>query len=776
MFEFGPSTVEPPDDLVRRLTQLKLCRPADFRRARAAVRRLSRDLPAFDSVWIDALAQLRILTPFQARELESGQPDSLLIGPHVVVDELGEGPHGRTLLARNSGRRELIVLKRLDLPIEAIPDCRPRLTDLIERSRDWSHPNIVVPQELLVVDGQPIVTISRWIPGLTLSELLIRRGRFPAEITLEIARQLASGLASFQSRALVHGDLRLSNIRLNSSGTVVAVDGGIRPAICPELTIHETLALDAYDGVAPELIGTGLGPNAGSEIYALGCLLWQLLTGRPPYSMADPLMKLAAHQSSRIADVRTLAPDTPASLAESIFAMTSPDVNERPRSFDDLLQRWGRPGLTSRSRLKQYRKNFDGGVPHFIQIGSAAPNNRWVMTAVALFVVSGMAFSFADRGMRNHLLTISQRLADSLRRSPTVADNPNPPVTSNTGQTEVTTVRPTTSDGLLALPVPNSQGEILLSEPGPYDVVKIANTGRLTIRGEPGVNPVIKIGKEPLRLAGTSVTLENLTVVCEDAGQSLPAMLLVKSQELSIRGCAFERKQSSSASDGHNFAVAGWQPWSTDNDSPAKSSIQIENSSFRVHGSAVWLAEVPRNVSISNCLKLNDGPCLAISPKATPRRCQLNLAFVTLRDTGSLLKLSGRLAEQKDAPPIEITGHDSVFALTPACPGLIDVVTNRPRSDLSRSVQMTGQGLIVPPGARIMSVTGTNEKGIVTVKTVDEADELFEGILVSDLQFTGPISGPPADSELASLTAPRKATDANPGIDPKSIPATGRLP
>ena len=776
MFEFGPSTVEPPDDLVRRLTQLKLCRPADFRRARAAVRRLSRDLPAFDSVWIDALAQLRILTPFQARELESGQPDSLLIGPHVVVDELGEGPHGRTLLARNSGRRELIVLKRLDLPIEAIPDCRPRLTDLIERSRDWSHPNIVVPQELLVVDGQPIVTISRWIPGLTLSELLIRRGRFPAEITLEIARQLASGLAPLQSRALVHGDLRLSNIRLNSSGTVVAVDGGIRPAICPELTIHETLALDAYDGVAPELIGTGLGPNAGSEIYALGCLLWQLLTGRPPYSMADPLMKLAAHQSSRIADVRTLAPDTPASLAESIFAMTSPDVNERPRSFDDLLQRWGRPGMTSRSRLKQYRKNFDGGVPHFIQIGSAAPNNRWVMTAVALFVVSGMAFSFADRGMRNHLLTISQRLADSLRRSPTVADNPNPPVTSNTGQTEVTTVRPTTSDGLLALPVPNSQGEILLSEPGPYDVVKIANTGPLTIRGEPGVNPVIKIGKEPLRLAGTSVTLENLTVVCEDAGQSLPAMLLVKSQELSIRGCAFERKQSSSASDGHNFAVAGWQPWSTDNDSPAKSSIQIENSSFRVHGSAVWLAEVPRNVSISNCLKLNDGPCLAISPKAIPRRCQLNLAFVTLRDAGSLLKLSGRLAEQKDAPAIEITGHDSVFALTPACPGLIDVVTNRPRSDLSRSVQMTGQGLIVPPGARIMSVTGTNEKGIVTVKTVDEADELFEGILVSDLQFTGPISGPPADSELASLTAPRKATDANPGIDPKSIPATGRLP
>ncbi|MEI8381926.1 MAG: serine/threonine-protein kinase [Planctomycetota bacterium] len=776
MFEFGPSTVEPPDELVRRLTQLKLCRPADFRRARAAVRRLSRDLPAFDSVWIDALAQLRILTPFQARELESGQADSLLIGPHVVIEELGHGPHGRTLLARNSGRRDLIVLKRLDVALEAIPDCRHRLTEFIERSRDWSHPHVVVPQDLLVVDGQPLVTISRWVPGLTLAELLIRRGRFPAEIVLEISRQLASGLAALHSRALVHGDLRLSNIRLNSSGAVVAVDGGIRPAICPELTIHATLALDAYDGIAPELIGTGIGSNAGSEIYALGCLLWQLLTGRPPYAMADPLMKLAAHQSARITDVRSLAPDTPASLAEAIFAMTSPDVNERPRSIDDLLQRWGRPGLASRSRLKRYRKNFDGAVPHFIQTGTPAPQSRWAWTAVMLFVASGMALTFADRGLRNHLLTMSQKLAESMRRSADDSDNPRTPANAGIGQTEVTTVSPVISEGLLTLPAPNSVGEILLTEAGPYDVGKIASAGALTIRGEPGVNPVIQIGSEPLRLAGTSVTLENLTVACEGAGQSLPAMLLVKSQELSIRGCAFERKQSISASEGQNFAVVGWQPWDADPGSHDKSRIQIENSSFRVHGAAVWLAEVPRRVTIKNCLKLNDGPCLAVFPKAPPRRCQINLAFVTLRDSGSLLKVSGRLAEQANSPPIEIAAHDSVFALAASSPGLIELITNRPRSDASRSVQMTGHGLVVPPGARIMSVVSTNEKGAATVTAVEEADELFEGILVSDLQFVGPANGPPAASELASLTAPRKSADANPGIEPTSIPSVRRLP
>lgn len=75
-----------------------------------------------------------------------------------------------------------------------------------------------------------------------------------------------------------------------------------------------------------------------------------------------------------------------------------------------------------------------------------------------------------------------------------------------------------------------------------------------------------------------------------------------------------------------------------------------------------------------------------------------------------------------------------------------------------------------------MSVVSTTDKGNVTVTAVEEADELFEGILVSDLQFVGPANGPPAASELASLTAPRTAADANPGIQPASIPAVRERP
>ncbi len=788
VLELSQSPVEAPDELVRRLAHLQLCRPADFRRARACVRRLSRDLPTFDSVWIDALVQLRRLTPYQARMLESGAGDQLLIGRSIVLDELGHGPHGTTLLAKTAGRQGRIVLKRLKVAVEAIPECRQRLTQFIERASGWSHPNLVVPHSLLTGTEPSLVIASRWVRGLTLAELLVRRGRFPAPIVLEIARQLASGLAALQGEGLVHGDLRLSNVRLTTRGSVVLVDGGVRPAVCPELTIHETFALDAYDGVAPELIGTGIGANAGSEIYALGCLLWQLLTGRPPHSMADPLMKLAAHQTQRIADVRSLAPDTPAVLAESIAAMTSPDVNQRPRSFDDLLQRWGRPGLSSRSRLRRYRKHFDGAVPHFVQPGGRVTDSRWPWVAVSLFVVAGMALTFADQGLRNELLSITRRVTDAINSRQTSAPPTDSPLSSQPGQSPGSTAVRTIA-GLLPLPSPSADGEIVLSEAGPYDVAQLAAAARLTIRAAPGVNPVIQIGRTPLWLAGETVTLENLTVLCESpAGEPPPAMLLVKSHQLLIQGCHFQRTmptieqeaehlKASSIPDAErhaavaqNSTVVAGRPLETVPASSRPGRKAVSNTIFRTAGAALWSAELPHQVTMSNCLKLGDGACFAVSPKAAVHPCAIELNKLTLRDSGPLLRLAGSYAEQATAPTIEFTANDCVFALANTGTGLIELQSPRPRTDSGKSVRMTGHGSVLAPGLNLMVIIDPSGQ---SARQVADADEQFEGIVVSELVFAGPSSGPTSNSRLDRLTAPRSSADADarPGIDTSRLPA-----
>jgi len=781
VLKLSQSPLVASDELVGRLTELQLCRPADFRRARAGVRRLAHDLPAFDSVWIDALVQLRRLTPYQAHILDVGQAEQLRLGPYVIVDKLGHGPHGTTFLAEFPGRREQCVLKRLEIAIESIPDCRARLQKLQEQTEGWSHPHVVVPRLLDTEVEQGITVVSRYVPGLTLADLLVRRGRFPFPIVVDIARQLASGLAALHGRGLSHGEIRLANVRLTTGGSVVLVDAGIRPAVCSELTIHDSLALDAYDGTAPELIGTGAAPNASSEIYSVGCLLWQLLTGRPPYPMADPLMKLAAHQTQRIADVRTWAPDTSLNVAEAIFAMTSPIPNERPCSFDDLLRRWGRPGIASRSRLKRYRKGFDGAVPHFAQPADGIVQRRWPWIAVCLFIVAGSALTFADRGMKNELLSIKQCVFDTIQllqsHSPSTVAALTPVESGEGANSEHR------ENGLLPLPSRSPDGEIILAEAGPYDVDVVEfRQGQLTIRGATGVNPIIRIGHKPLRLAAETVSLINVTVECEDPRPAEPviAKLYVRSQRLLIQDCVFQRSTGNPDVASPECPVVAWSSMmqALRPTAAEERRIDVENTVWRFNGPAFWFGEVPSVVRISNCLKLGDGACFAISHKAVAHPIQFDLSRLTLRNSGPLLCVSGELAEQADAPAIKVAANDCVFKVASPDQGLFEFQAAEPRSHLERAIQMSGQGSIIPEGLNmIVTVNPDLSTASIAVAEANEQEQ-YACLMTSELadrDFDGPVEGSAKNSRLIRSSAPRSSRENSyPGVDTSKLPRHAR--
>ncbi len=858
VFESNPSPASASDELVQTLTALQLCRTQDFQRAKGFVRRLAGDLPAFDSVWIDALVQLRRLTPYQARVIEQAAASELRVGPFVLVDELGRGPRGTTclamrLLAKTSDRSGRCVVKRLVIAANDFPENQRRLNDLLERTAGWSHPNLVVPDSLLsvgsrprastptrrvsadvgksgvecpalaprvddeaVIGNQDLATVSRFVEGVPLSELLVRRGRFPASAVIEVARQLLSGLASLDTRGLVHGDIRLSNVRLTDRGAAVLVDGGIRPAVCPELTIHVSLSLESYDGIAPELIGTGIAANAGTELYGLGCLLWQLLAGRPPYPMADPLMKLAAHQTRRIEDVREWAPETPAPLAQAIYAMTSPAPEQRPRSFNELLQRWGHPGAQSRSRLRRFRRAFHAAVPHLAQPAASMAEGRWPWIAVSLFVVAGAVMSFANTGVRNELLALTSRVVDVVRSRDT-----KPLGESSTNKRSVATEASmrVTEDGLLLLPPPSADGVVLLAEPGPYTVADIAHAGSLTIRGAAGINPVIHVGREPLRLAATEVTLANVAVRRNPREREarvntspLSAMLLIRSNRVSIEGCEFETDLNPATTGSITIsptaaaatASLAWLPRdeaaaenadstrvvTTDARSrPASLNRQfaISNTVFRGSGAAVLLAETPDAVTLTNCLKVGGGAFLTLGRKAAARSIAVELARVTLRDSGPFLLFGGAFAEQASAPTIQIVANDCVFALRPAtnrlpaesppstspslAASLIEIQTARPRSQLSQSIHWQGRDSFVPPGLELLVVTDPT-RGTIPVAN---ADEQFESLLASEFEFSGLASDTNADSRLTRLAAPRSSPSASlPGFDPALLPTFSR--
>ena len=152
--------LEPPSPaLLESLREFRLCTRADLRRCRRRVRKLAHDLPAFDSVWIDALQQLRRITPFQAKMLQSSHPQQLAIGPCILLDQLGSSGESQTYLARTGEKSQQCVLKTSQLPAESREAALSRLQATIERLSDFHHRSLVAPYAALVHQERLVMTI-----------------------------------------------------------------------------------------------------------------------------------------------------------------------------------------------------------------------------------------------------------------------------------------------------------------------------------------------------------------------------------------------------------------------------------------------------------------------------------------------------------------------------------------------------------------------------------------------------------------------------------------
>lgn len=745
--------LEPPSDaLVAGLAQLGLCRAVDWRRARSRVRKLSRDLPAFDSVWIDALVTLGRLSPFQARLAEDGRFAEMEVGPAILVDQLGHGRSSQTWLSRNRAQGDRCVVKRIPLDSEHAEATLKRLEQLTTCTSGLTEPHVVGPAVCQSASGAAIL-VSPWVAGVPLSELLVRRGRFPASVVVEIARQLLAGLAALHQRKVVHGDLRLSNIRLTDVGRAVLVDAGIRPALSPELQLHSIRSPEACDTIAPELIGTGLSMAPAADLYAVGCVLWQLLAGRPPFPTADPLAKLAAHQTGRVPDVRDWAPNTPAPLSELILRLTAPRPTDRPPGAISILDELGWPGVHSRSRLRHFRKLFDGAVPH-LATSARTGISGWAWTAAAIFLLSGTAFTLSDSQRRGELLSLW-----STSSTAAVVDSP---LTASGDGTSRLDQPESPARTVLALPDPDAQGVLTLAT-GTYSPSSITQVGPLVIRADHGAQPVIEVGDLPWQITARELTLAGIAIqqaAVSESARPVRALLLVRTQSLRLEDV--------------DFAIAGDRP-SAPSDVPAVAWTQIDRQD-RTAGRAVlqnvtatrpgpllFCREAPRDVTFDNCLKTQAGAVLVVYQSHSTRPIHVGLAQSTLRGSGPLISLWGEFAERSGAARLQVEAVETVFAPSDSTPALIELAAERLRHDWSQAVVWTGESSLLPAGLELVSHRDPVQH---TVERLESTDVSADGLTVDAFEFAGPSLTSPTDSRLSASQAPRRSPEF-PGYRPR---------
>lgn len=753
--------LEPPSSsLLKTLSSLRLCTPRDLRRCRGYVRRLTHELPAFDSIWIDALVQSRRLTAFQGQSLEMSQGERLQVGPCLLLERLGGTATAETFLARRRDAEDVCVLKLTSTAPEQLRPQNELLAKLVAAAADVSHPAIVLPQATQVVEWPSVgdwrvVTISRHVRGPHLAELLVRRGRFPASVVVEIGRQLLDGLAALETRGLAHGDVSLTNVRITPHGQSVLVDAGLVSVFRPEFSFHTIRSAERYDGLAPERISAGLPPASSSDLYSLGCLLWHLLAGRPPFAAGDPLAKVAAHQTQTISDVREWVPDTPDWLAETLLRWTATNPAARPRSLREAATDFGRPTRSRRRRLASFRGEYDRSTP---RKPPTETRSRWPLIVAAIFVMSGAALSLLDQGARNFVLSLARPRTEILTRE---THRP-----ANGNETSIAAREPQ------PMPAPDESGRIVLAPGGRYLAEDIAGSGNLQIAGDESQPAEIVIADRALSLWAERIQLSHLRFTRQSTATDHSSSLLIADcQNFEAHHIRFDQLGEAAPPARRRGAAIAWRP--QESRSRRETHVALRNVVFAGTHPAIYLDSLPTRFDADNVLKVGHGDFVQVNDSgATSWVCDLQR--VTLRGTGPLLRCwtaqdhstLSRLTLSATGCVFDLDRPTNRSASDTARPALITWMTDRLPSNWMTAIDWQLTGTLVSPDidviTRVAPSTGCRTP-------VDESRLRIDGLVAARVEFTGPNSPHPADSSLQSSDAPR-ANSAPIGIDTNELP------
>ncbi|RNL84228.1 serine/threonine-protein kinase [Halostreptopolyspora alba] len=208
-----------------------------------------------------------------------------------------------------------------------------RMTSRVE------HPGVPAVYDAGTENGD-LYLVMQLVEGQNLGDFLAQRGPLPVESAAAIGAQLASVLTAAHSGFLVHRDIKPPNVMVGPDGAVKLLDFGIAILLDPNIPrltrSHEALGSAPY--IAPELC-TGADATARTDLYALGCLIFEILTGRPPFTGSLPEALLYQHVNTSPPALGELRDDAPAPLAALLTDLLSKEPTDRPAHADEVLTR-----------------------------------------------------------------------------------------------------------------------------------------------------------------------------------------------------------------------------------------------------------------------------------------------------------------------------------------------------------------------------------------------------------------------------------------------------
>lgn len=286
-----------------------------------------------------------LLTEQQARNQptlhSTGELSGQVIGDYTLGGLLGRGGMGEVYLATQNSLKRQVALKLLPSDLASKPEMKARFEREAQIIAGIRHPNIVSVYAYGEHEGNLFI-VMEYLDGELLSHA-IRGQRMPLDKALAVLRDIASALDYAHARALVHRDVKPSNIMLmheNGTTRAMLMDFGIAKIIEEGTGITHTGMLGTIDYAAPEQIMSASAVDQRADIYSLGVVAYQLLTGWLPFSGLSAGQVLYAHLQQSPTDPRLIAPELPETASIAIKRAMEKSPDKRPQSageFIDLL-------------------------------------------------------------------------------------------------------------------------------------------------------------------------------------------------------------------------------------------------------------------------------------------------------------------------------------------------------------------------------------------------------------------------------------------------------
>jgi eukaryotic-like serine/threonine-protein kinase len=389
--------------------------------------------------------------------------------PHILLDRyevgrlLGAGGMAEVFEGRDRLLARRVAIKVLQAQFVRDPSFLIRFKREAQAAASLSHPNIVGVYDTGSEDGTHFI-VMEYVDGRTLKDVIRAEGPLYPERTAEICADVCSALVAAHARGLIHRDIKPGNVMLTPDGKVKVMDFGIARATTSETITQTAAVVGTAQYISPEQ-AQGEAIDYRSDIYSLGCCLYEMLTGTVPFTGATPVAIAYRHVREDPTPPRMLNADVPAPLeAICLKAMAKlPDNRyQTAAEFQSDLERFrnGQPvqatPLLDAAATTQAIPRGDGGADPTAMLGGATAAGGyaepyeeerrtsvgWIVVSVLALLAVGAAAFFITRALTNTDTPTATTVATTATtQAPTTTAEP-----TTTQQQTTTTAEPTTTE------------------------------------------------------------------------------------------------------------------------------------------------------------------------------------------------------------------------------------------------------------------------------------------------------------------------------------------